>query len=394
MMATSQAKEKFDYLGFTQGRWQALLETLGEKPYHVQQIMKWLHRPLKGKFVHDFSEMTDLSKSLRSRLALLGEIHQPEVDAQFISSDGTRKWLLRARSGSLMEMVFIPETSRGTLCVSSQVGCALNCSFCATGKQGFNSQLSAGEIIGQLRIAIAALTPLYPERKRVVTNVVMMGMGEPLLNTDNVLPAVNVMMDDLGYGISKRRVTISTAGLIPGIDKMCGATDASLAISLHAPDNALRDQLVPINRKYPIEELLQACARYVRGLGEHRCITIEYTLIDGVNDSLAQAAQVSQLLSNLACKINLIPFNPFPGTPYRRPSVSRVRKFQACLVNDGYTVTVRTTRGADIQAACGQLAGKKVSSHSSNTDAQQIAPHIAPQDAQKIALHIKDGEVA
>ncbi len=380
MIETHQQSEKLDYLGFTLDRWQALLETLGEKSYHAKQIMKWLHRPLRGRFVHDFSAMTDLSKSLRSRLAELGEIHQPEEHDQFVSTDGTRKWLLKSRSGSLVEMVFIPESSRGTLCVSSQVGCALDCSFCATGKQGFNSNLTAGEIIGQLRIAIAALAPLYPDRRRVVTNVVMMGMGEPLLNTDNVFPAVNVMMDDLGYGISKRRVTISTAGVVPGIEKMCGTTDASLAISLHAPDNELRCQLVPINRKYPIEDLLQVCSRYVRHLGEKRRITIEYTMIDGVNDSLARAAQLSCLLRDLPCKINLIPFNPFPGTVYRRPTMATVRKFQERLVNDNYSVTVRTTRGADIQAACGQLAGRVAAKTPSRASAQRNAHQIATSE--------------
>ncbi len=359
MPESPQPSEKLDYLGFTLGRWQALLEAMGEKPYHANQIMKWLHHPLMNNtFVNDFSAMTDLSKSLRQRLAALGEIHEPEVREQFVATDGTRKWLLQSRSGSLVEMVFIPEPSRGTLCVSSQVGCALDCSFCATGKQGFNSNLTAAEIVAQLRIAIATLAPLYPERERVVTNVVLMGMGEPLLNTDNVLPAVNLMMADLGYGISKRKVTISTAGVIPGIEKMCGTTDASLAISLHAPDNELRNQLVPINRKYPIEDLLQACTRYVKTLGEKRRITVEYTVLDGVNDSPQQAVQLSRLLRGFPCKINLIPFNPFPNTTYRRPAITTVRKFQERLVNDGYSVTVRTTRGGDIQAACGQLAGR------------------------------------
>ena len=347
------APEKLDLLGFTQSQLVALLEELGEKPFHAEQILKWLHH----RFVSDFESMTDISKTLRVNLTELTEIHQPEVLQEQTSSDGTRKWLLKARSGSAIEMVFIPEDTRGTLCVSSQVGCALDCSFCSTGKQGFNSNLTAGEIVGQVRVAVQALAKDYPDRDRAVTNVVLMGMGEPLLNLDNVLPAVELMMDDLGYGISKRKVTISTSGVVPGIERLTETTDASLAISLHAPNDEIRDQLVPINRKYPIAVLLDACRAYARTLGEKRTVTIEYTLLDGINDQPEHAAELATLLKGFPCKINLIPFNPFPGSGYKRPSSTAVRAFQNRLVAAGHATMVRTTRGDDIDAACGQLKG-------------------------------------
>jgi 23S rRNA (adenine2503-C2)-methyltransferase len=351
---TEAPGQKVNYLGYTQEMWLELLSGLGEKPFHATQIMKWIHH----RKVDDFTAMTDISKKLRQYLMATGELAEPEVSHEFVSKDGTRKWLIRSASGSLFETVFIPEDNRGTLCVSSQVGCKLDCSFCSTGKQGYNSDLTTAEIVGQLRIAMRRLAEAYPDRRRTVTNVVMMGMGEPLLNVEHVLPAVTLMMDDLGYGISKRKVTISTAGVVPGIEKLCESTDVSLAISLHAPNNPLRDQLVPINRKYPIELLLDVCTRYARNLGEKRTVTVEYTLIDGVNDSREHALELSRLLKDFPCKINLIPFNPFPGTDYKRPSMNAVRGFQDRLVNDGYSVTVRTTRGDDIQAACGQLVGQ------------------------------------
>ena len=346
--------ERVDYLGLDRGGWGELLAGWGEKPYRAGQIMKWLHhRDARG-----FAEMTDLSAGLRERLAASGSLAEPEVTEERQSEDGTRKWLMRAQSGSLFETVFIPEAGRGTLCVSSQVGCALDCSFCATGKQGFNSDLTAGEIIGQLRVASRRLAELYPDRARPITNVVLMGMGEPLLNVRNVIPATTLMMDDLGYGISRRRVTISTAGVVPGIEELCERSLASLALSLHAPDDALRSELVPLNRKYPLAELLPACRRYAQRQGAKGTVTIEYTLIDGVNDSLAQAKSLARLLRALPCKINLIPFNPFPGTAYRRPPAAVIRRFQDSLIAAGYAVTARITRGEDIQAACGQLAGR------------------------------------
>lgn len=265
---------------------------------------------------------------------------------------------MKAASGGCFETVFIPEENRGTLCVSSQVGCALNCSFCATGRQGFESDLSAAEIIGQVRIAKKALETTEPRRGRVITNIVLMGMGEPLLNFDNVLDCVDLMMHDLAYGISKRRVTISTAGVIPAIYALAGRTDVSLAISLHAPNDSIRNTLVPINRKYPIAELLQACRHYLGTLGEKRTITIEYTLIEGINDQPQHGEELVKLLRGFPCKINLIPFNPFPGSNMKRPNGISVRAFQHRLVNGGLSVTIRTTRGEDIQAACGQLAGQ------------------------------------
>lgn len=346
--------DKLNLLGVTRAQMTSLFEELGEKPFHAGQVLKWIHH----RGIDQFDEMTDLSKALRTRLVELGEVREPEVISEHISEDGTRKWLVRSLSGSAIETVFIPEAGRGTLCVSSQVGCALDCSFCSTGKQGFNSNLTAAEIIGQLRIAMRSLERAYPDRKRVVTNVVMMGMGEPLLNFDAVTAAVDLMMDDLGYGISKRRVTISTAGVVPAIYQLAETTDASLAISLHAPNDALRDILVPINKKYPIDALLAACRHYVKNFGENRTITVEYTVIDKVNDQPTHAAELAALLADFPCKINLIPFNPFPGTSYKRPSMIAVRAFQDRLVKAGHSVTVRTTRGQDIQAACGQLVGE------------------------------------
>ena len=349
-----QGSMKLDLLGYTRDQFASLFLELGEKPYRTPQIMKWLHH----RYVDDFSQMTDISKPLRTRLAEIAEIHEPEVTDEKKSEDGTRKWLMKSRSGSLFEMVFIPEGTRGTLCISSQVGCSLDCSFCATGKQGFNSNLTAGEIVGQLRFARKLLAADYPDRQRVVTNVVLMGMGEPLLNLDNVIPAVAIMMDDLGYGISKRKVTISTAGVVPGIRRLVETTDASLAISLHAPNDELRNELVPINRKYPIAELLAICKEYANNLGEKRTITVEYILIDKINDQPEHAVQLIGLLRDFPCKINLIPFNPFPGTSYRTPDKQAVRAFQDKLVDAGYATMVRTTRGQDIQAACGQLVGE------------------------------------
>jgi len=344
---------KLDLLGYTRSELAALLEELGEKPYRAEQILKWLHH----RFVSSFDEMTDISKALRAHLTQFAEIHEPEVLHEKHSNDGTRKWVLKARSGSAIEMVFIPEDGRGTLCVSSQVGCALDCSFCSTGKQGFNSNLTTGEIIGQLRVAVQMLTSKYPDRTRVVTNVVFMGMGEPLLNMDAVLPAIELMMDDLGYGISKRKVTISTAGVVPGIRRLAEHSDASLAISLHAPNDAIRSNLVPINRKYPIAELLEACQEYADRLGDKRTVTIEYPLLKDVNDQPEHAMELATLLQGFPCKINLIPFNPFRHSDYRRPSAIAVRAFQDRLIAAGFSTMVRTTRGEDIDAACGQLVG-------------------------------------
>jgi len=350
----TESLAKLDLLGMTQEQIGALLVELGEKPYRAKQVMKWIHH----RFIDDFDSMTDISLKLRQQLSEKTEIHEPEIITEKISTDGTRKWLMRSRSGSAVETVFIPEGNRGTLCVSSQVGCALDCKFCSTGKQGFNSNLTAGEIVGQVRIARRVLEEAYPDRKRAVTNVVLMGMGEPLLNFDNVIAAVSIMMDDLGYGISKRKVTISTAGVVPAIRKLKDTTDASLAISLHAPNDELRDTLVPINRKYKIAELLQACKEYAQNLGDKRTITVEYTLMDKVNDQQEHAIELAALLKDFPCKLNLIPFNPFPGSGFKRPSNIAVKAFKERMVKAGYNVTVRTTRGEDINAACGQLVGE------------------------------------
>lgn len=351
--APTREQQPLDFLGITRRQFESLLDGLGEKRFHAQQILKWIHH----RGVNDFEQMTDISKRLRVELARMGEVREPEVVSEHVSRDGTRKWLIRSRSGSIVETVFIPEKNRGTLCVSSQAGCALDCSFCSTGKQGFDSNLSAGEIVGQLRLANRALAGCFEDRSRGVTNVVLMGMGEPLLNFDNVTSAVDLMMDDLGYGISKRRVTISTAGVVPAIYRLAETTDASLAISLHAPNDELRNELVPINRKYPVGELLAAARHYAVNLGEKRTVTIEYTLIDGVNDQPEHARSLIRLLADLPCKVNLIPFNPFPGSGYKRPNNIAVRAFQDRLAQAGLATMIRTTRGQDIQAACGQLTG-------------------------------------
>jgi len=322
----------------------------GEKAFRARQVMKWVYQA----GVLDFDAMTDLSIRQRARLREIATLTLPEVVSRHVSRDGTTKWVMRVGNGNCVETVLIPERGRNTLCVSSQVGCMLDCSFCSTGKQGFNGNLDAADIIGQVWLANGELAG----RGEQVTNVVLMGMGEPLLNFDNVLVATNLMMEDLAFGLSKRRVTVSTAGVVPGIYRLAEHTDVALAISLHAPNDALRDVLVPINRKYPIAQLLEACRHYLAGLGPHRSITIEYTLLKGVNDTLAHARELAELLRDLRCKINLIPFNPFPASGYERPDMAAVREFQTLLLNAGYATMLRTTRGDDINAACGQLVGQ------------------------------------
>jgi 23S rRNA (adenine2503-C2)-methyltransferase len=329
-----------------------LFDTIGEQRYRTAQVMKWVYH----RGVRDFAAMTDLSKKLRERLTESASLQLPEIVDARVSVDGTRKWILKAHNGNSVETVLIPDRGRNTLCVSTQVGCMLDCSFCSTGKQGFNGNLTAAEIVGQVALVSDTLRAAGDDRG--VTNVVMMGMGEPLLNFDAAVRASAVLTDDFAFGISKRRVTISTAGVVPAIYELAEATDVSLAVSLHAPNDALRDVLVPLNRKYPIAELLAACRHYLRVLGEHRSITIEYTLLRGVNDSVAQAHELAQLLRDLRCKINLIPFNPFPASGYERPDEPTVRAFQTVLLNAGYAAMLRTTRGEDIAAACGQLVGE------------------------------------
>ena len=350
---TAAAGSKVNLLGLSRSKMEQFLVGIGEKPFRAQQILKWLHHA----GVDDFDAMTNIGKALRARLQEVAEIRAPEIVSQQDSSDGTRKWAIRVEGGGLVETVLIPDGQRGTLCVSSQVGCSLDCSFCSTGKQGFQRDLSAAEIIGQVWLAIKSFDG-FGAKDRVVTNVVMMGMGEPLLNFDNVVDAMSLMLDDFGYGISKRRVTLSTSGVVPALDKLGDVSEVSLAISLHAPNDALRSELVPINRRYPIAELLDACRRYLAKQSDtHRVITIEYTLLAGVNDSVEQAHELARLLRELPCKINLIPFNPFPNSGYQRPSKAAITRFWETLTQAGYVVTVRTTRGDDIDAACGQLVG-------------------------------------
>jgi len=346
--------EKINLMGCSQAKLEAFFDSLGEKRFRATQVLKWIHQ----LGVNDFDEMTNVSKALREKLKEVALIEPPEVIEQLDSSDGTRKFLIRVSGGNVIETVFIPEGERGTLCVSSQVGCSLDCSFCATGKQGFNRDLSTAEIIGQVWIAAKSFGQFGVGYERKVTNVVMMGMGEPLLNFDNVVDAMSLMMHDNCYGISKRRVTLSTSGVVPALDKLAGLTDVCLAISLHAPNDKLRNELVPINRKYPIAVLLASAQRYIKSLPDtHRKITIEYTLIDQVNDRPQQAHELAELLRDVPVKINLIPFNPFNLSDYKRVSNTALRKFQDILIKAGYTATVRTTRGDDIDAACGQLAG-------------------------------------
>ena len=351
----SASAEKVNLLGMSEEKLAAFFESLGEKRFRVKQVMQWMHQ----RGVIDFDAMSDLSKALRAKLTTLAEINLPELVSEQTSTDGTRKWLVRVAGGSCIETVFIPEGNRGTLCVSSQIGCALDCSFCATGKQGFNRDLSAAEIIGQLWIAAKSMNSLDPTKDRVISNVVLMGMGEPLLNFDNVVDAMNLMMHDCAYGLSKRRVTLSTAGVVPALDKLGDVTDVSLAISLHAPNDELRDQLVPLNRKYPIADLLRSAQGYLAKLPDkRRKITVEYTLMREVNDRPEHARELAALLVDTPCKINLIPFNPFDQSDYQRVSNNALYRFRDILIEAGYTVTLRTTRGDDIDAACGQLAGQ------------------------------------
>ncbi len=344
---------KVNLLGLSRKQMVAFFAGLGEKAFRVTQVMKWIYQ----EGVEDFDAMTNLSKALREKLKAMAEIRLPEVVQDHPSSDGTRKWLLKVDEINHIEMVYIPEAERSTLCVSSQVGCTLACSFCSTARQGFNRNLTTAEIIGQ--IALASRIIGIPDNKgqHAITNVVMMGMGEPLLNLENVGPALELMQDDLAFGISKRRVTVSTAGVVPGIDALREQSDVSLAVSLHAPNDALRDQLVPINTKYPIKELMAACKRYIAGKARRR-ITFEYVMLAGVNDSDEHARQLVKILRDVPAKVNLIPFNPFPDAPYACSSNNRIQAFREVIMQAGIITVTRKTRGEDIAAACGQLAGK------------------------------------
>ncbi|MFT7528259.1 MAG: 23S rRNA (adenine2503-C2)-methyltransferase [Arenicella sp.] len=346
------AQAKVNLMGLDRPAMEAFFLSIGEKTFRATQVMKWIHQ----LGARDFSEMTNLSKTLRESLAKQCIIGLPEIASDEVSEDGTRKWLLSVPGKSAIEMVFIPEDSRGTLCVSSQVGCTLNCSFCATGKQGYNRDLTTAEIIGQVWLAKQLLAKQYQTDDRIISNVVMMGMGEPLMNFDNVVAAMHIMQDDFCYGLSKRRITLSTAGVVPKIDLLKQACPVSLAVSLHAPNDALRNELVPLNRKYPIEKLLAACNRYVADTPRAR-ITFEYVMLNGVNDDLEHAQQLAALMKTVPGKVNLIPFNSFEGIDYNRSSNTRINRFRDVLHENGVIATVRRTRGDDIDAACGQLAG-------------------------------------
>ncbi len=347
--------KKINLMGMPTEKVENFFAELGEKRFRATQILQWIHQ----RGILDIESMTNFSKPLRRKLISMAEVRPPEIIKCEESTDGTRKWLIQLNGGSCVEAVFIPERSRGTLCVSSQIGCALDCSFCATGKQGFNRDLSASEIIGQVWLASKSLGKYDQKPSQGITNVVMMGMGEPLMNFDNVIDALNIMLDDHGYGLSKRRVTLSTAGVIPAIDKLGDVSDVSLAISLHAPNDELRNELVPLNRKYSLGGLVSSAKRYLNKMPDNRRkITIEYTLIDNINDRTHHAHELADLLRELPCKINLIPFNPFYGTQYKRVTNFAMYRFRDILQQHGYTVTIRTTRGDDIAAACGQLAGQ------------------------------------
>lgn len=338
--------QKINLLGLERGAMEALFVELGSKAFHGRNVLKWIHK----HGVSDFSLMTDLPKRLRAQLEELAEVRVPEVVFDQPASDGTHKWVLELECGNRIESVYILDGDRSTLCVSSQVGCSLDCSFCSTARQGFNRNLNAAEIIGQVWVAARGMN-------KPLTNVVLMGMGEPLANFDAVVSAMEIMQDDLTYMLSKYRVTVSTSGIVPAIYRLNEVSDVSLAVSLHAPNNALRDQLVPINRKYPLEELIPACREYVRG-DKRRKVTWEYVMLDGVNDSIRHARELIRLLEGTPSKMNLIPFNPFPGTDYRCSPPGRIEAFRQKLMKAGIISITRKTRGEDIDAACGQLVGK------------------------------------
>ncbi|WP_432257485.1 23S rRNA (adenine(2503)-C(2))-methyltransferase RlmN [Cupriavidus sp. TMH.W2] len=329
---------------------------LGEKPFRARQLQRWIHHYGASRF----DAMSDLAKSLREKLATRAEIRAPAAITDNLSADGTRKWLLDVGEGNAVETVYIPEETRGTLCVSSQAGCAVNCRFCSTGKQGFSRNLSTGEIIGQLWMAEFAMREQLgrgPKDDRVISNVVMMGMGEPLLNYDAVVPAMRLMLDDNAYGLSRRRVTLSTSGVVPMMDRLSGDLPVALAVSLHASNDALRDVLVPLNKKYPLAELMAACRRYLE-FAPRDFITFEYCMLDGVNDGVEHARELLKLVADVPCKFNLIPFNPFPESGLKRSNNEQIRRFAQVLMDAGIVTTIRKTRGDDIDAACGQLAGE------------------------------------
>lgn len=351
----SAQPKKINLLDFTREGLRSFFNEMGEKPFRAEQVMKWIYQ----QGVADFDEMTNLNKTLRTKLQAKCEIKAPEIAFQKTAADGTIKFALKLEGGQEVETVWIPDGDRATLCVSSQVGCALECTFCSTGQQGFNRNLKVSEIIGQVWRVATTIGLNNDTAKRPITNVVMMGMGEPLLNVKNVVPAMELMLDDLAFGLSKRRVTLSTSGVVPALDMLGDQIDVALAISLHAPDNALRDVLVPVNKKYPIEVFLASVRRYLaKSNANQGKVTVEYVMLNGINDSTEQAHALAKVLTDTPCKINLIPFNPYPGSPYTCSSNSRIDRFSKVLMEYGLIVVVRRTRGDDIDAACGQLVGE------------------------------------
>ncbi|WP_153109357.1 23S rRNA (adenine(2503)-C(2))-methyltransferase RlmN [Propionivibrio limicola] len=353
----------FDAAGLT-----AFFASQGEKPFRAKQVLRWIHRFGQS----DFEAMTDIAKSLREKLKTLAVVAPPAIVSDKLSDDGTRKFLFDVGAGNAIETVFIPEDDRGTLCVSTQAGCALDCAFCSTGKQGFNRNLAVSEIIGQLWQANRALGA-DPAGDRIISNVVLMGMGEPLANFENTVTALRLMLDDNAYGLSRRRVTVSTSGLVPAMDRLRDECPVALAVSLHAPNDALRDKLVPINQKYPLRELMAACVRYLEK-APRDFVTFEYVMLAGVNDSEAHARELLALTRGVSCKFNLIPFNPYPGSPFERSSAPAIRRFAEILMNAGIVTTTRKTRGDDIDAACGQLAGQ-VKDKTRRTEGRVISIH-------------------
>jgi len=363
-MSTPSDDERLNLLGLTRQDLEAHVVGMGSKPFRARQLMHWMYKRGEGRI----ESMTDLARDFRAQLAAQAEVRVPRVGMVQHSSDGTRKWKLQADAAQAFEMVYIPEAARGTLCISSQVGCALDCSFCSTARQGFNRNLSTAEIVGQVWLAARELsasvgeessTVVLPESGRHISNVVLMGMGEPLANVRNVVPALKILLDDFGFDLSRRRVTLSTSGLVPQIYKLAEEVNVALAVSLHAPDDALRSELVPINRVHPIRELLEACWHYLDERNG-RSVTFEYVMLEGVNDSPAQARALVRLLRGHPAKLNLIPFNPFPGSQYRRSPLPAILRFRDELIRGGLLATIRRTRGEDIDAACGQLAGRVI----------------------------------
>jgi 23S rRNA (adenine2503-C2)-methyltransferase len=363
---TATAAERTNLLGLPRPALEGFVTQLGSKPFRARQLMNWIYKRGAGSF----ADMTDLAKDFRARLGAAAMVRAPDIVGAQRSADGTSKWLLKADAAQAFEMVFIPEPDRGTLCISSQVGCALDCSFCSTAQQGFNRNLTTAEIVGQVWLAVRELEREEQQRgaageatagrdERHVTNVVLMGMGEPLANFRNVVPALDILLDDFGFDLSRRRVTLSTSGLVPQIYRLAEVSNVALAVSLHAPEDALRNELVPINRKHPIAELLQACWHYLDEQNG-RSVTFEYVMLDGVNDSPAQARALARLLKGHPAKVNLIPFNPFPGTRYQRSPAAAIQRFRDELLQRGVLATIRRTRGDDIDAACGQLAGRVI----------------------------------